>query len=199
MNFGKKLRWFTLVEMLIVIVIIWVLAAALIPRLTSVRWRANDVARKADLQQVATAIVSYSMDKWEYPTPANTWWSAISTLAWEWTDKLWAYMTVMPKDPTMDTTFNEYSASTWWDYVYLRIAKWWSANQWFALISRAQTEWWANRLYIASITWSKIVSTMDSQNVTPCSSMTKWLTWTLNMWWDCIYTADAQLRYIIVR
>lgn len=54
--------------MLIVIVIIGILAAALIPRLSSARGRANDVARKADLAQVAAALVSYQIDKGTYPT-----------------------------------------------------------------------------------------------------------------------------------
>ena len=48
--------------MLIVIVIIGVLASALIPRLGSARGKANDVARKADLQQIATALISRQLD-----------------------------------------------------------------------------------------------------------------------------------------
>jgi general secretion pathway protein G len=59
----NKKSGFTLVEMLIVIVIIGILAAALIPRLSSARGRANDTARKADLQQIATALITYQIDK----------------------------------------------------------------------------------------------------------------------------------------
>ena len=61
-----KKKGFTLIEMLIVIVIIGILAAALIPRLSSARGRANDVARKADLAQVASALVSYQIDNGKY-------------------------------------------------------------------------------------------------------------------------------------
>jgi type II secretory pathway pseudopilin PulG len=57
--------------MLIVIVIIGVLASALIPRLGSARGKANDVARKADLQQIATAIISYQIDKNMFPSTAK--------------------------------------------------------------------------------------------------------------------------------
>ena len=56
--------------MLIVIVIIGILAAALIPRLASARGRANDVARKADLSQVAGALVSYQIDRGTFPATA---------------------------------------------------------------------------------------------------------------------------------
>ena len=56
--------------MLIVIVIIGILAAALIPRLSSARGRANDVARKADLSQIASALVVYQIDKGNFPTTA---------------------------------------------------------------------------------------------------------------------------------
>ena len=43
---------FTLIEMLIVVVIIGILAAALIPRLQGVQGRARDVQRKTGLSQI---------------------------------------------------------------------------------------------------------------------------------------------------
>jgi general secretion pathway protein G len=60
--FSAKRKAFTLIEMLIVIVIIGILAAALVPRMMSARDKAADVAVKADLQQIAGAISSYGMD-----------------------------------------------------------------------------------------------------------------------------------------
>ena len=57
-----KKRWFTLIEMLIVIVIIGILAWALIPRIGSARDKANDTAREANVRSLATALVSYGLD-----------------------------------------------------------------------------------------------------------------------------------------
>jgi prepilin-type N-terminal cleavage/methylation domain-containing protein len=59
---GGKKKGFTLIEMLIVMIIIGILAAALIPKLTSARGKAEDTRRKADVQQISTAIISRAMD-----------------------------------------------------------------------------------------------------------------------------------------
>lgn len=73
MNFKMK-KAFTLVEMLIVIVIIGILAASLIPKLTGIQSRARDVSRKAHLQQLSTALATYQLDKGTYPVK---WWSSV--------------------------------------------------------------------------------------------------------------------------
>lgn len=53
---------FTLVEMLIVIVIIGILAAALIPRITMAQGKARDTARVAQMKDVSTALELYSVE-----------------------------------------------------------------------------------------------------------------------------------------
>ena len=63
----KMRKSFTLIELLIVITIIGILAVALVPRISSGPARARDVQRKADLQQLATAMELYYADNGEYP------------------------------------------------------------------------------------------------------------------------------------
>lgn len=58
---------FTLVEMLIVVVIIWVLASALLPRLNNYISKTRDLKRQADLMNIAAAISMYKNEYGEYP------------------------------------------------------------------------------------------------------------------------------------
>ncbi len=66
-----KKRWFTLIEMLIVIVIIGILAWALIPRIWNARDKANDVAREANVKSIATAMSQALMDSVAITCDAN--------------------------------------------------------------------------------------------------------------------------------
>jgi prepilin-type N-terminal cleavage/methylation domain-containing protein len=63
----NTIKAFTLVEMLIVIVIIGILIASLMPRMQSAQGRARDVARKNDLSQIQTAIITSQQDRGVWP------------------------------------------------------------------------------------------------------------------------------------
>lgn len=82
----KRKQSFTLIEMLIVIVIIGILAAALVPRLTDVQSRARNVKRNVDVTTLTNGIRIYYNDHGDYP----------QSLAFLQTGNI---MTSIPSDP----------------------------------------------------------------------------------------------------
>jgi type II secretion system protein G len=112
----QKKRAFTLIEMLIVIVIIGILAAALIPRLSNARGRANDTARKADLRQVSTVINAYQIDKGYYPTNVG----ALTGMSAALTG---AGINAVPKDPVTSIANNGIAGAVTGQYSYTPITK----------------------------------------------------------------------------
>lgn len=195
MKFLGKKKWFTLIEMLIVIVIIWVLASALIPRLGSARGKANDVARKADLQQVATAVISYQIDSNEFPKGilsfTNTgfqeklvkWWMASIpvwdiTTSWTWLDAVYT-----------------------WGYRYYPMKKNGWANNWFILASRAETEGWANFVNCSSTSmvspaWDIDIDTIKLPSKISLDTSSSCTSCTPGNWWEAIACSKDQLFYI---
>jgi type II secretory pathway pseudopilin PulG len=75
----KDLWWFTLVELMIVIAIIWILAVSLFPAMTQYLARARDTNKVNELNQLRTAIEIYHIDKETYLV-SWVWWG----WGWQW-------------------------------------------------------------------------------------------------------------------
>lgn len=136
---------FTLVEMLIVVVIIGILAAALIPRLTGAQARARDSARQSGLSQLATAVDLYLSDNGQAPSG-----TCISDLTTTLVPK---YIDSVPKDSQAQRI--TYGTRTWgctgWSFAYSSLQKNWAAWAWFVVIASTETEG-KNSNYVLSAT-----------------------------------------------
>ncbi len=72
MNKNYK-KWFTLIELLIVIVIIGILIVMMLPKFWNAKMMANDLKRKVFVHKIATAIVTEEA-KWIDVIPSNWAW-----------------------------------------------------------------------------------------------------------------------------
>lgn len=67
MRFYKDSRGFTLVELMIIISIIGILAAALFPSMSGYLMRARDTGRIADVSEIGKSLRVYNIDKEAFP------------------------------------------------------------------------------------------------------------------------------------
>ena len=202
----RTINAFTLVEMLIVIVIIGILIAALLPRMSAAQWRARDVARKTALSQLQSAIVTYQGDKWIWPSQSEA-------LSWMWipywdtstglaNELINAWMSWIPNDPLKESSFkwlwgqNKEIGS--WQYGYLVTRRNWTDKAGFVLMAKTEVEWWSNRVVCESwtdLTGGVITQTDDISKIKLCGTVSKWSSCSAS---TCTYEKEWELRYIVL-
>lgn len=188
----KVLAW--LLPILIIFIIVWIFAAALLPRMQSAQNRARDVARKTALSQIQSAIVVSQMSNWQRPwmDEAKNWISVSNIEA----DLKYVWLTSVPVDP-LQSNKNSWlwNSTSNWEYLYLVAKRNWVDNWAFVLMAKSETEWGSNRV-ICNNNWI-ITTETDLADVKLCSTVSKWNSCS-NSNGTCTYTSDDQLRYVLM-
>lgn len=203
---------FTLVEMLIVVVIIGILAAALLPRLTWAQERARDTARQWHLSQISTALGTYQSDNWAYPD-ANC------------IDTLWAnvlipkYIKSLPKDP-QEKRVTHWTVDNWcgsWNYAYTPMIRNGATAWWFVLIADTESQgknnnfvlsnaannitflsWWTDTLPDSNAQWNYSFANAENAETYVCSKWVDIKSWTPNtLTWTCTAIDNKAAVYVL--
>jgi type II secretory pathway pseudopilin PulG len=190
-------RWFTLLEVIIILIIIGLFMTSVLPRLAWIQWRARDVERKSNIQQIISALTNYQLNNGVY-----IWWSwAVTTVLKELAP---VYIRTLPKDPSWnDINTVHWSQSVKGEYLYLSL----ESKKWYVVMS--VSEWWwmhANWISNASsltLTWLHpwFISSNEQLaaiNRSLCSSVSDGMmsrTWNICNWLLDQYEA----KYIVAR
>ena len=197
------------------------------PRMQSAQWRARDVARKNDLSQIQTAVITSQSDRGARPGMTNNTAKDVNNLetAWDAANN-WmvvskmaknlqnAWMTQVPKDPNgSNDNFGLWNLSTagvdtnYWEYLYLVWKRNWVENAWFALMAKTEVEWSSNWVVCSTgttnsgkLSWGVIKSTDDLAHITLCSSVTQDSTANncVSNTRECKYSETSELRYLLL-
>ena len=114
-NYLLQQKGFTLIELLVVIAIIGILFSVVLASLSSVRMKARDARRIADLKQIQLALQLYYDKHNRYP-PGNFWQNSVASPG-NWIPQLVTegFMSSLPNDPLNN------SCCPWWtgNYAYV--------------------------------------------------------------------------------
>jgi len=212
----NTIKAFTLVEMLIVIVIIGILIASLMPRMQTAQGRARDVARKNDLSQIQTAIITSQSDRKVWPGMDGAKNGVtVAAIAQDLKD---AGMSSVPSDPNGSNDnywigsshLTSLAEADLWQYLYMVWKRNWVTDAGFVLMAKTEVEWSSNWVTCLSPTnqtlagneWY-IINTDDLANVKLCTTVKKETDTNKKCRIDtdtntCYYKETWELRYVLL-
>lgn len=100
MKINIKKRWMTLIELLMVVAILWILINISVPYFFGTREKARDISRQTQVQEIASALISYKLKNWSFPKST---WSCITSLKEELVN--WWYLSNIASDPNGEKIF----------------------------------------------------------------------------------------------
>jgi general secretion pathway protein G len=98
---GFRHDGFTLIEIMVVVVILGILAAVIVPKLTEKPGEARAVKARSDLRQLESALDMYKLDNFYYPSTQQGLRALVEKPAGDPPARNWrsAYINRLPKDP----------------------------------------------------------------------------------------------------
>ncbi len=143
-SLNKILKAFTLVEMLIVVVIIWILSWALLPRLMKYMERTRDMKRQVDLRNIAVAIDAYRNEYGNFPLVERVNreledWRALMGPVSNFAPELLNYLSAIPQDPLKNAQISFKTSTT--NGVSTRF--FWKRNYVYQMFKKGDVDFWA--------------------------------------------------------
>jgi general secretion pathway protein G len=98
---ARASRGFTLIEIMVVVVILGILAAMIVPKLTKKPGEARQVKAQQDIRALESALEMYKMDNFYYPSTTQGIEALVSKPSGEPQPRNWhgGYIARLPKDP----------------------------------------------------------------------------------------------------
>ena len=192
-TFEKVCAW--LLPILIALLICWIFAAALLPRIKSAQYASYDATRIADLSSFQNYVVAYYNENWKFPLDDDAVnWIPVSDLLSVINMDIFPSMAYDPDFMSSNSWL--WSARFWWSYLYMVTTKNAVTRWWFILLAKTDSEAKSNWVVCDNWEW-KIHAWYDINDIKVCSSLSKWDSCSNDFKWNCTYSSSGDLRYIL--